>query len=97
MQLVKIPLLGVPNAGVISVGLPVQFVKLPLVGVPIAGVIKVGLVINVFVNSSVLVSCLVTPDCTMGNTSEPDVELAVGKAEIAMVVIINPSNYQRRC
>jgi hypothetical protein len=71
----------------VEIGKPVQEVSVPDVGVPNAGVTKVGLV-----NKLAIESCLVVlvEACTIGNTSALACKDATGKAEMAIVVIINP-------
>ena len=69
----------------VPTGNPVQLVKTPEAGVPNAGVTKVGLV-----NKSVLVSCLVMPPCTIGNTSVVAAAVAAGSAVMATFGMVNP-------
>jgi len=65
----------------------VQAEILPDATVPSAGVISAGLV-----NKLVIDSCLVVvvDACTIGNTSAPAWEVAMGNAEIAIVAMIYP-------
>ena len=69
----------------VATGKPVQLVRTPEAGVPSAGVTSVALV-----NSNALVTCLVTPPCTMGNTSVVTAEVATGSAVMDMFGMVNP-------
>jgi hypothetical protein len=69
----------------VLIGNPVQLVKTPEAGVPSAGVTSVGLV-----NKSALVTCLVMPPCTIGNTSVVTAEVATGSAVMATFDMVNP-------
>ena len=66
-------------------GNPLQLVRMPEAGVPSAGVTSVGLV-----NKSALVTCLVTPPCTIGKTSVVAAEVATGSAVMATFGMVNP-------
>jgi len=84
VQLVNVPLVGVPSIGVTIVILVlVQALILPLATVPNAGATNVELV-----NSKALVTCLVVPDCTIGKTSATAAAVATGRAVIAMVAML---------
>jgi hypothetical protein len=84
VQLVKVPLVGVPSIGVTIVILVlVQALILPLATVPKAGATIVGLV-----NNSALVTCFVVPPWTMGKTSVVAAAVATGRAEIAIVAML---------
>lgn len=84
VQLVKVPLVGVPNTGVtITILVLVQALMLPLATVPKAGATNVELV-----NNSALVTCFVVPPWTIGKTSVVAAAVAAGKADIAMVAIL---------
>ena len=84
VQLVNVPLVGVPSTGDTSVMLVlVHALMLPLATVPNAGVTNVALV-----NKAALVSCLVVPAWTIGKTSVVAAKVAVGSAVIAMVVML---------
>jgi hypothetical protein len=69
----------------VATGNPVQLVRTPEAGVPSAGVTSVALV-----NKSALVSCLVTPPCTIGKTSVVTAELATGSAVMATFGMVSP-------
>jgi hypothetical protein len=69
----------------VATGNPVQLVRTPEAGVPSAGVTRVGLV-----NKSALVTCLVTPPCTIGNTSVVAAAVATGSAVMATFGMVNP-------
>jgi hypothetical protein len=69
----------------VETGKPVQLDKLPDCGVPKIGVTKVELV-NKLVTDSCLVVLVVF--CTIGNTSAPACDVAMGNAEMAMFDII---------
>ena len=84
VQLVNVPLVGVPSIGVTIVILVlVQALILPLATVPNAGATNVELV-----NNNALVTCFVVPDCTIGKTSATAAAVATGRDEIAMVAIL---------
>ena len=69
----------------VATGNPVQLVKTPEAGMPSAGVTSVALV-----NKSALVTCLVMPPCTIGNTSVVTAELATGSAVMATFGMVSP-------
>lgn len=84
VQLVKVPLVGVPNTGVtITILVLVQALMLPLATVPKAGVTNVELV-----NNNALVTCFVVPPWTIGKTSVVAAAVAAGKSDIAMVAML---------
>ena len=84
VQLVNVPLVGVPSMGVTIVILVlVQALILPLATVPSAGVTIVALV-----NNSALVTCFVVPPWTIGKTSVVAAAVATGRAVIAMVAML---------
>jgi hypothetical protein len=74
----------------------VTLVITPDAGVPSAGVVSAGeenvpLITVGFVNNKVLVSCFVTPPCTIGKTSDIAAEAATGSPVIATLAMINSS------
>ena len=84
VQLVNVPLVGVPSTGVVNTMLVlVQALMLPLATVPSAGATSVALV-----NSNALVTCLVVPPCTIGKTSPTAAAVATGREVIAMVAML---------
>jgi hypothetical protein len=84
VQLVKVPLVGVPSIGVTIVILAlVQALILPLATIP-----KAGATIVAFVNNNALVTCFVVPPWTMGKTSVVTAAVAAGRAVIAMVAML---------
>lgn len=76
----------------VLIGKPVQVVSVPDMGVPNMGAVIVGVTKAELVNKVPIESCLVVlvDDCTIGNTSPAACETAIGNAEMAIVVIINP-------
>jgi hypothetical protein len=69
----------------VAIGSPAQLVSVPDAGVPNVGVTIVG-----DVNSSALVSCLVTPLCWMGIKSVGAADTAAGSMEIVTLAIKQP-------
>ncbi len=69
----------------VAIGSPTQLVSVPDAGVPNVGVTNVG-----DVNSSALVSCLVTPPCWMGIKSVGAADTATGSMEIVTLAIKQP-------
>jgi hypothetical protein len=79
----------IPVTAVVS-GIPVTLVITPDAGVPSAGFVSVGLV-----NNKVLVSCFVTPPCTIGKTSVVAAAVAVGRPVMATLDMIRSSLRKR--
>jgi hypothetical protein len=84
VQLVNVPLVGVPSIGVtIAILVLVQALMLPLETIPRVGATSVA-----FVNNSALVTCFVVPAWTMGKTSVVAAAVATGSAVIAIVAML---------